>query len=82
MSGRRWRGHDDGMGEPDAPDEDLLTRLPTVYAVALRLHAAGTGADGIAAALGIDVAAVPALLDVGRGKLDEVRRQADAGELS
>jgi hypothetical protein len=63
------------MGEPDDPDESALARLPTVYAVALRLDAAGADAEVIASALGIDVAAVGAVLDVGRGKLDELRRR-------
>jgi DNA-directed RNA polymerase specialized sigma24 family protein len=46
-----------------------LDELPEVHAAALRLHRAGTGAAGIAAALGIEVEAVAPLLRVAEAKL-------------
>ncbi len=66
--------HDAAMGDVNRQADPLIARLPTVYAVALRLEAAGAGNEAIADALGVDATAVPALLDVGRRKLDEVRR--------
>ena len=46
-----------------------LAELPVAHAVALRLAAAGADEQAIAAALGIDVAGVPALLKVAEAKL-------------
>jgi DNA-directed RNA polymerase specialized sigma24 family protein len=46
-----------------------LAELPVAYAVALRLRAAGADDQAIAAALGIDLAGVPALLEVAEAKL-------------
>ena len=46
-----------------------LAELPVAYAVALRLRAAGADDQAIAAALGIDAAGVPALLEVAEAKL-------------
>jgi len=58
-------------------DEPLLPRLPLAYAVALRMHASGAAVVDIAAALGIDVPSVGPLLEVGRRKLLELRRDSD-----
>lgn len=60
------------MGDEDVPEESLLARLPTVYSVALRLHAAGATDVTIAAALGVAVESVPGLVEVGRLKLREL----------
>jgi DNA-directed RNA polymerase specialized sigma24 family protein len=49
--------------------ERALAELPVAYAVALRLRAAGADDQTIAAALGIDPAGVPALLEVAEAKL-------------
>jgi hypothetical protein len=46
-----------------------LAELPVAHAVALRLRAAGADEGVIAAALGIDPAGVPALLEVAEAKL-------------
>ena len=46
-----------------------LAELPVAHAVALRLRAAGADDRAIAAALGIDPAGVPALLEVAEAKL-------------
>jgi DNA-directed RNA polymerase specialized sigma24 family protein len=61
-----------------ADDDPLIAQLPMAYAVALRLHAAGATAAVIAEALGTPVDTVPALLDVGRRKLEELHRSTDA----
>jgi hypothetical protein len=53
-----------------------IDRLPTPYAVALRLRDAGTADDVIAAALGIDAVSLPALLDLAEAKLAAIRSQA------
>lgn len=53
-------------------DEPLLPQLPLAYAVALRLHASGATVDDIAAALGVDVASVGPLIEVGHRKLLEL----------
>ena len=49
--------------------EDLLERLATPYAVALRLERAGVPAEVIAQALGIEVESVPSLLAIAQAKL-------------
>ena len=46
-----------------------LAELPAAHAVAPRLRAAGADEGAIAAALGIDPAGVPALLEVAEAKL-------------
>ena len=46
-----------------------LAELPVAYAVALRLREGGADDEAIAAALGIDAAGVPALLEVAQAKL-------------
>jgi type III secretion system FlhB-like substrate exporter len=43
--------------------------LPTAYAVALRLDESGVAPDVIAEGVGIAAEAVPAFLEVARGKL-------------
>ena len=58
-------------------DEPLLPRLPLAYAVALRMHASGATVDDIAAALGIGVASVSPLIEVGRRKLLELGQDSD-----
>ncbi|MCC7078365.1 MAG: hypothetical protein IT198_14675 [Acidimicrobiia bacterium] len=46
-----------------------LDRLPLFYAVAVRLRDAGAGTELIAAGLGVEPEAVPALLEVAESKL-------------
>jgi hypothetical protein len=53
-------------------DEEALAALPLAYAAALRMDAGGEGTDAIAAALGLDVESIPALLEIGRRKLRSV----------
>lgn len=65
------------MGDTNSGDDLLIARLPTVYAVALRLRAAGASEVVISEALGTVPDAVPVLLEVGRRKLDELRRTRD-----
>lgn len=60
------------MGDPPHPDDSLLPQLPLAYAVALRMHAAGASTADIATALGVEVGAVAALIEVGRRKLAEL----------
>lgn len=57
--------------------EQALDSLAAPYARALRLADAGGTHDEIAADLGIDVAAVAPLIEIGARKLD--RAMADAG---
>jgi hypothetical protein len=72
----------DGNQYPDSPErlpggpyrggvdrDRALAELTVAHAVALRLRAAGADDEAIAAALGIDVAGVPALLEVAEAKL-------------
>jgi hypothetical protein len=55
-------------------DETLLARLPTAYAVALRLDAAGKSADEIAVALGLDdPAAARTAVAIANTKLADLR---------
>lgn len=49
-----------------------LEQLPTAHALALRLEAAGRGADAIADALGVEVDTVDPLLWVARAKLARI----------
>jgi DNA-directed RNA polymerase specialized sigma24 family protein len=56
---------------PDGSDK--LAELPTSHAVALRLQRAGASDHDIAVALGVDVDAVPDMLDVARRKLEALR---------
>lgn len=51
---------------------EALDYLPVAHAIALRLEAAGRGADVIADALGIEVETVVPLLRVARAKLDRI----------
>lgn len=57
---------------------EAIAALPRPYAVALDLDDAGQPADAVAAALGIDLDAVPMVLRLGREKL--ARLLLDAGE--
>lgn len=57
--------------------DEALDSLAAPYARALRLADAGGTHDEIAADLGIEVASVAALLDIGAGKL--ARAMADDG---
>jgi len=50
-------------------DATALDALPTAYATALRLNAAGYDEGVIAAALGVDPLSVPALLALAEAKL-------------
>ncbi|MBD3943183.1 hypothetical protein IF188_15930 [Microbacterium sp. NEAU-LLC] len=50
-------------------DDDLLDRLPTSYAVALRLERDDASAELISRALGLPVEAVPGHLAVAHAKL-------------
>lgn len=54
--------------------DEALAALPAPYALALGLDADGEDIDAIAAALGLDAATVPALLEIGRRKLDSLVR--------
>lgn len=55
-------------------DEHLLTELPTAHAVALRMQRRGADDERIAAALGINVLQVPALVNMAERKLAELRQ--------
>jgi len=52
--------------------------LPTGSAVALRMHRSGATETDIALALGIEVDAVPAALQVATAELTALRRPDDA----
>jgi DNA-directed RNA polymerase specialized sigma24 family protein len=52
-----------------------LADLPTVHAVALRLHDEGEPPDRIAKLLGIEPEAVAPLLEVASAKLEEILRR-------
>jgi hypothetical protein len=51
-----------------------IDRLPTSYAVALRLREAGAADDLIASALGIEAVSLPALLTLAEAKLAAILR--------
>ncbi len=53
---------------------EALDLLPTAYAVALRLDESGVAPAVIAEGVGISPEAVPAFLDVARGKLGPAAR--------
>jgi hypothetical protein len=53
-----------------------IDRLPTPYAVALRLRDAGAADDVITVALGIDLVALPALLSLAEAKVAAILRLA------
>jgi DNA-directed RNA polymerase specialized sigma24 family protein len=57
-----------------------IERLPTPYAVALRLRDAGTPDDVIAEALGIDLLSLPSLLGLAEAKLATIERRLEPGE--
>ncbi len=69
------RSVDVSVGTMDDVDNDdgLVGQLPTAYAVALRLRRSGASDEDIAVALGIAAVSVPALVEVGLAKLDELR---------
>jgi hypothetical protein len=69
MPGRRRARH---HRDVDATDD--LRRLPTAHAVALRMWRSGADPTTIADALGIDVDAVPGLIEVAERKLAAIRR--------
>jgi hypothetical protein len=52
-----------------------IDRLPTSYAVALRLRDAGAADELIAAGLGIEAVSLPALLELAEAKLAAILRQ-------
>jgi DNA-directed RNA polymerase specialized sigma24 family protein len=56
---------------------DHIDELPPAYAVAIRLHQAGTTDDVIALGLGVEPDAVPTLLDVARRKLADLSDRTD-----
>ncbi len=56
----------------DAARRDALAALPTVHALALRLHDEGEPPDRIARLLGIEQEAVAPLLEVATAKLHEI----------
>lgn len=63
------------VDEPDEiADDELLGRLPTAYAVALRLYRRGADDREIAGALGTGQDAVGNILVLAERKLDELRR--------
>lgn len=63
-------------------DARTLAELPTAHAVALRLREAGAGEATIAAALGIPLEGVRALLEVAEAKLASIRAGHPHGEVS
>lgn len=67
------------QGEADVRAE-AVDRLPTPYAVALRLHDAGAPNDLIATALGIDLRSVRPLLDLAEAKLAAMQRRSAGSE--
>lgn len=58
----------------------MLARLPTAYAVALRLRAAGGTDDAIASALGVDANVVQTLLEVADRKWEALRATSETGD--
>ena len=58
--------------------ERALAEMPVEYAVALRLADAATDSAAIAAALGIDQAAVPSVLRMARAKLASLVDPSDS----
>lgn len=54
-----------------------IGRLPTPYAVALRLRESGEPDEVIAEALGIDLMALPALMELAEAKLAAIQRRLD-----
>ncbi len=60
------------MGSDSNDKDSLVNRLPTVYAVAWRLRATGSAHDAIAGALGVEVDAVPKLLEIAERKMEEL----------
>lgn len=57
-----------------------IDRLPTPYAVALRLRDAAVPDDVIAEALGIDPLSLPSLLNLAEAKLAAIQRRLDGGK--
>ena len=48
---------------------NVLGELPVSYAVALRMNNRGATAEQIAEALGLELEAIPSLIEIGRGKV-------------
>ena len=48
---------------------NVLGELPVSYAVALRMNNRGATAEQIADALGLELEAIPSLIEIGRGKV-------------
>ncbi|MEP1123614.1 MAG: hypothetical protein ABJH68_06970 [Ilumatobacter sp.] len=67
------------MSTDPKSSDPLLARLPTAYAVALRLRAAGGSDEAIAGALGIDVNVVATLLEVAERKREVLRDTGATG---
>jgi hypothetical protein len=64
---------------PSGSRTRAIDRLPTPYAVALRLWDSGMADDTIADALGIDPRSVPSLLELAEAKLARIERDLDPG---
>lgn len=60
------------MTENAARRAEAVAELPTVHAVALRLHDEGATPDRIARLLGVEPEAVEPLLEVASAKLEEI----------
>lgn len=70
------------MGEGGSREQDharALERLPTAYAVALRLRDAGASDETIAEALGVDVLSLPVLLELAEAKLAAIEKRLGPG---
>jgi hypothetical protein len=62
-------------------DDQWLQGLPRTYELGLRLDALGADHELIAACLDLDVGYVPALLEIGARKLEQVERRS-SGNMS
>lgn len=60
---------------PDQARASAIGHLPTPYAVALRLHESGEPDEVIAEALGVDVTALPSVLELAEAKLAAIQRR-------
>lgn len=63
------------MGDDDLRRTEALAELPTVYAIALRLHDAAVPPGRIAEILDVEPEAIGPLLLVAEAKLTEVLRR-------
>lgn len=68
------------MTTPQARRSEALSRLPSNYAIALRLRHEGMERDRMAAVLGIDVEAVGPLLALGEAKLSKLLDELETGQ--